>query len=267
MNLTEEEFKRIVLYMKRNYGIDLAKKKVLIAGRLENYLRQQGYQSYTEYMNVVESDITGKEARQLVNHLTTNHTYFMREAEHFRFYREVVLPEIRHREKDTKDVRTWCAASSSGEEPYTLAMIMSNFFQLERGWDTTLLATDISSKVLKEAVAGVYPAEAVQTLPQDWVRRFFTKRRDGQYEVKEFLKKQVIFRQFNLMDPLPFRKKFHVVFLRNVMIYFDEPTKYKLLERIYNQMEPGGYLFIGTTEGIEHSMTRFRYVRASIYQK
>lgn len=267
MNLTEEEFKRIVSYMKRNYGIELEKKRVLIVGRLENYLRQKGYQSYTEYMNVVESDITGQEAKQLVNHLTTNHTYFMREAEHFQFYREVVLPEIKRRERNTKDVRTWCAAASSGEEPYTLAMIMSNFFQLDHGWDTTLLATDISSRVLKAAVAGRYPEESVNKLPPDWVRRFFIRRNDGQYEVKDFLKQQVIFRKFNLMDPLPFRKNFHVVFLRNVMIYFDEPTKYKLLERIYNQMEPGGYLFIGTTEGIDHSRTRFRYVRASIYQK
>lgn len=266
MNLTEEEFKRIVSYMKRNYGIELEKKRVLVAGRLENYLRQKGYQNYTEYMNAVESDITGQEAIQLVNRLTTNHTYFMREAEHFQFYREVVLPEIKYRERNTKDVRTWCAASSSGEEPYTLAMIMLNFFQLESGWDTTLLATDISSKVLQAAVAGRYPEESVRNLPAEWIRRFFT-RRGGQYEVKDFLKQQVIFRKFNLMDPLPFRKKFHVVFLRNVMIYFDEPTKYKLLERIYNQMEPGGYLFIGTTEGIDHSRTRFRYVRASIYQK
>lgn len=267
MNITEAEFKRVVAYMKGHYGIDLSKKKILITGRLDNYLRQNGYQSYTEYMNEVERNPSGKEAGQLVNRLTTNHTYFMRESEQFKFYREVVLPEIKRRERNTRDVRTWCAASSSGEEPYTLAMIMNNFFQLEKGWDTTLLATDISSKVLSQASAGIYPADAVKTLPPDWVRRFFKKRGEDHYEVQDFLKKQVLFRQFNLMDPLPFRKRFHVVFLRNVMIYFDEPTKYKLLDKIYNQMETGGYLFIGTTEGIEHSMTRFKYVRTSIYQK
>lgn len=253
--------------MKIKYGIDLSKKQTLITGRLDNYLRQKGFESYTAYMNAVEHDITGQEEKQLVNRLTTNHTYFMRESEHFTFFRDVVLPQIKRKEMNTKDVRTWCAASSSGEEPYTLAMIMSNFFQLDKGWDTTLLATDISSKVLRQAQEGIYAADAVKTLPPDWVRRFFTKYGDDQYQVKDMLKQQVLFRQFNLMDPLPFRRRFHVVFIRNVMIYFDEPTKYKLLERIYQQMEPGGYLFIGTTEGIDHSMTKFRYVRASIYQK
>lgn len=266
--LSDEDFQRIVVYAKNHYGIELGQKRVIVEGRLKNYLAVHGYGSYAEYINAVIADEQGREAKSLVNLLTTNHTFFMREFEHFEYMREIVLPQLRKKEEKTRDLRIWCAAASSGEEPYTIAMILMDFFGLEHHeWDTTVLATDISTKVLEKAYRGVYADEQLLNLPETWRKRYFSKYDDGHSIVKENLKKQVLFRQFNLMNPLPFRKKLHVVFLRNVMIYFDEDTKNQLVERIYDFMEPGGYLFIGTTETLDKSSTRFQYVKPSIYRK
>lgn len=266
--ITDQEFQRIVMYVKSKSGINLSEKKVLVQGRLDNYMQRKGYSSYHEFMDLVEKFPAGPEAEDLMNALTTNHTYFWREHEQFLFLKQEVFPELKRYTEHTRDWRIWCAASSTGEEPYTLAMLCMDFLGLEMSqWDTTILATDIDTKVLETAVRGVYPKNSVEQLPQQYVRRFFRPVSGEQYQVKDELKKQVLFRRFNLMHQLPFRKPLHVVFIRNVMIYFDEPTKEKLLENIYEKMAPGGYLFIGSTESISQSNTGFRYVRPSIYRK
>ena len=129
------------------------------------------------------------------------------------------------------------------------------------------LATDIDTKVLEKAMRGVYAKNSVEQLPQQYVRRFFKQISQEEYRVKDELKREVLFRQLNLMNPLPFRKPIHVVFIRNVMIYFDEPTKERLLRNIYEKMAPGGYLFIGSTESMSQNNTQFQYVKPSIYRK
>lgn len=267
--MTEEEFLRIVRFLKGRYGIDMSRKKPIVQGRLENYIRTSGYKSYTDYMNAMDKDVTGNLEKKLVNLLSTNHTFFMREPEHFAYMRQVVLPWLKKREEKNKDLRIWCGASSTGEEPYTLAMILVDFFGLEHGaWDTKVLATDISTDVLQHAVNGMYSVEQVEALPENWKRRFFRKvMNQDVYTVTDELKKEVIFRKFNLMEPFPFRKKMHVVFLRNVMIYFDEKTKRELVQKIYDVMEPGGYLFIGQTETIDKTYSKFELVQPSVYRK
>lgn len=265
--ITDSDFQHIVAYMQKNYGIDLSQKRVLVGGRLENYLARNGYNSCAEYMAKVEHNPSGPEATDIVNALTTNHTYFMREFEHMEYLRQVVLPKLKVKEAARKDLRIWSAASSTGEEPYTIAMVLQDFFGLEHGWDTKILATDISTKVLQHAQQGKYLAEQIEPLPEKWKRRFLDKLNEDEYQFKKELRNEVIFRQFNLMNPLPFRRPFHVVFLRNVMIYFDEPTKLQLLRKIYDHMEPGGYLFIGTTEALNRKGTAFKYIEPSIYQK
>lgn len=266
--MTDKEFLRIVKYVSVRYGIDLSSKKVIVEGRMSNYLANQGYISFDSYMDKIEADSTGEEAQNLINMLTTNHTYFMRETDHFDFLFNVVLPKLKEKNLRTKDIRIWCAASSTGEEAYTLAMILKDFFAFDyQDWDTTILATDISRRVLEIAVKGVYKAEQVETLPERWVKNNFKRCDADFYQIKPELRDKVIFRQFNLMDPLPFRKKLDVVFLRNVMIYFNEETKRNLINRIYDFMEPGGYLFIGATENIDRSSTDFRYVMPSVFVK
>ncbi len=266
--MTDEEFLRIAGYMKQRYGIDLGQKKVIMNGRLENHIKSGGWSSFHAFMNDLEKDSSGKLEKELVNLLTTNHTYFMREFEHFEFFKNVVLPELRQKEQNTKDLRIWCGAASTGEEPYMIAMVLKDFFGLDASsWDTKVLATDISTKVLQQAVAGIYNEEQLKSIPDQWKRHFFKKTPDGMFKVKDELKQEVIFRQFNLMSPFPFKKRMHTIFLRNVMIYFDENTKNELLQKVYDFLEPGGYLFIGMTETLDRAQVPFELVQPSIFRK
>ncbi|MDD6657433.1 MAG: protein-glutamate O-methyltransferase CheR [Lachnospiraceae bacterium] len=267
--MTDLEFRRISMFLKDRYGIDMTHKKEIMDGRLSNMIRIRGFDSYDAYMNALMQDSSGEMEKELVNLLSTNHTYFMREFEHFEYMKKVVLPHLRKEEENTQDLRIWCGAASSGEEPYTLAMLLLDFFGLEHDkWDTTVLATDISTEVLQSAVRGVYKKEQIAELPDNWKRRFFRPVEDGEYfAVTDELKKEVLFRQFNLMDDFPFRKKLHVIFLRNVMIYFDRPTKQSLIKKLYDVLEPGGYLFVGRTETIEKGNVPFELVEPSIFRK
>lgn len=255
--------------MKTRYGMDMDRKQEIVDGRLKNYLARHGFDSYSAYMDAVETDISGNLERELVDILTTNHTFFMREFEHFEYLRQVVLPELRKKEANRRDLCIWCGAASTGQEPYMLAMLLKDFFSLEHGmWDTKVLATDISTEALRQAVAGRYDREQIACLPESWKRRFLRALDGGrEYEVIREIKDEVLFRQFNLMDTFPFKRKMHIVFLRNVMIYFDKETKDKLLQKVYNVMETGGYLFVGRTETIDRNQVPFKMIQPSIFQK
>ena len=265
--LTDAQFDRVVRYVKIHYGIDLSQKRILVNGRLETHFLHNGYDSFEEFMSKAEMDFQGAESKGLIDALTTNHTYFLREQAHFEYLRQVILPYLKVKEEKTRDLGIWSAASSTGEEPYTLAMVVSDFFGLEAAnWDTRILATDISTRVLEHAVKGVYLKEQIDPLPEIWKRRYFINHGE-EYAVRDELKKQLIFRRFNLMDEFPFKRKFHVVFLRNVMIYFNDDVKYRLIDKIYRFMEPGGYLIIGATESLDKNRIQFKYVQPSIYRK
>lgn len=268
-NMTEEEFLRIYRFIKSRYGISLDRRKEIIQGRMDNYLQWNGFENYTEYMNAVDMDHTGKFERELVNILTTNHTFFMREFEHFEFLNQKVLPELKIKEARHKDLCIWCGAASSGQEPYMLAMLLRDFFNLEAdAWDTKVLATDINTEVLLQAVQGIYDREHIESLPDTWKRRFLRPLDGGErYEITQEIKDEVIFRQFNLMDDFPFKRKMHIIFLRNVMIYFDNETRKQLIQKVYDVMEPGGYLFVGRTETLDRSHCPFDMIQPSVFRK
>lgn len=266
IKLTDSEFSFLVEFIKSSYGIDLGRKRVLMEGRLNSYLVEQGYPDYGAYIQALQADQTGRELTNLLNRLTTNHTFFMRESEHFKYFRDAVLPGL-ERTVFNRDLRIWCAAASTGEEPYTLAMILNDRFGgRSPEWDKTLLATDISMRALETAKQGVYSAESIKDIPAAWKKQYFTTLPDGHVQVQPEIRSEVLFRRFNLMDPIVAKRPFHVVFCRNVMIYFDMPTKAALAERIYDAMAPGGYLFIGFTESLPKP-TRFQYIMPSVYQK
>lgn len=266
LNINDEEFIRLTNFVKVNYGINLSKKRHLIEGRLNNSLQARGFDSYNEYMNFAFSN--PKEIIELINTLTTNHTYFMREPEHFSYFRETILPYFEKNIKD-KDLRIWSAASSTGEEAYTLAMVISDYFGDKKYmWDTKILATDISQKALSVAKRGIYSAEAVEKLPTSWKEKYFKKIDNDFYEIGPKIKNEVIFAQYNLMnETLPFKKKFHIIFCRNVMIYFERDTKTQLVNRFYNHTIENGYLLIGLSENIENSKTKYKFVKPSIFRK
>jgi len=267
--ITENEFKKLVDFVKGNYGINLSQKKILIIGRLQNYLMQNNFKSFSDYYDFMISDKTGKAVTILINKLTTNHTFFMREADHFEYYRDKILPYIAISEAKRKDLRIWSAGCSSGEEPYTLAMINSDYFAREKSlWDTKILATDISTNVLDSAIKGIYPNEGINSIPVNWRTNYFKKLNEEESIIDERIKSDVIFRRLNLMDPIfPFKKKFHVIFCRNVMIYFDSKTKDELINKFYELTETGGYLFIGHSESLNREGMKYRYIMPAVYRK
>lgn len=269
INITEEEFHKLSNYIKEHYGIFLKKEKEkLLTGRLYNVLQKHGFNSFSEYYRYLISDKSGRAAAELIDHVSTGHTYFMREPGHYFFFRDHVLPYLKQKVFD-KDLRIWSAGCSTGEEPYTLAIIMDEFFGAEKiCWDTKILATDISEKALMAAKTGIYEKENVSRLPPLWVMNYFTPRDSRHYEVNNNIKKEVIFRKFNLMERyFPFKKKFHVIFCRNVMIYFDYRTKVELLKKFYDVLDQGGYLFIGHSESLSGLNSDFKYVKPAVYRK
>ncbi len=259
------EFEELKKFMYDKYGIDLSKKKQLIEGRLSNLILAKGFNNFKDYLKCVYSDATGAELTVLVNKLTTNHTYFMRETSHFDFYRDTVLPELEKTVR-SKNLGIWSAGCSSGEEPSTLSMINYEYFGANSGWDTRILATDISDRVLEIAKKGVYTTEAVDAFPKELIRKYMTPTNGG-YKFIDPIKKNIIYRKFNLMDKFNFKKKFHVIFCRNVMIYFDNKTKHELVNKFYDATEPGGYLFIGHSEYLDKDSIRYKYIMPAVYQK
>jgi chemotaxis protein methyltransferase CheR len=269
ISISENEFSQFSSFIKGNYGINLKEeKKALLTSRLYKVLEQEGFKNYTDYFNHIVNDRSGSAVNVLLNKITTNHTYFMREADHFYFFRDKVLPFLTESVK-YRDLRIWCAACSTGEESYTIAMLLDEFFGKNKPfWDTKVLATDISDKVLEIAKEGKYRNESVSALPANWRSNYFRKFDEEFYVVTDKIKNEVIYRKLNLMDPkFPFKQKLHTVFLRNVMIYFDNETKFDLVNKIYDNMEYGGYLFIGHSESLGREGLKFKYVMPSVYVK
>jgi len=267
--IDKQEFRQFADYIKANYGIRFKdEKKTLIEGRMGQVLSSLHFDSLAEYMQYVKSDPTGQAAAVMLDRITTNHTFFMREPAHFYYFKEQVLPYLVKTVKN-KDLRIWSAACSSGEEPYTLAMIIDEFFgRRKAGWDTKILATDIAPGVLDAAKAGIYTEDRMKDLPEAWRNRYFKEYDAGHYILSEKIKSEVIFGRINLMDTVfPFQKKMHAIFCRNVMIYFDNDTKDKLAERIYEITEPGGFLFLGHSESLNRKKTKYRYVMPAVYRK
>lgn len=266
LKLTDDDFLRLVDFIKTNYGINLEKKRVLIEGRLTGIVSSSGFDSFTDYINYALSDSSGKETIRLVNKLTTNHTFFMREPDHFKFLESTVLPYIESSVKD-KDARIWCAASSTGQEPYTIAMTVDEYFGSRKaGWDTTILATDLDTDVLRTAKAGIYSKEMLEGLPDKWIDKYFRRIDNENYQVIDRIRNDIVFKKFNLMDPIVCKKPFDLISCRNVMIYFDTQTKNALVERFYDVTKKGGYLFIGHAENVSRD-TRYSYIKPAIYRR
>lgn len=269
ITITEKEFKQLSNYIRENYGINLKEeKKMLVIGRLQNVLVENNFDNFSEYYQYVISDKSGKAVNTLVNKITTNHTYFMREKSHFDYLRDTVLPYLANVIKD-RDLRIWSAGCSSGEEAYTLAMILDEFFsEGSKWWDKKILATDISDNVLSIAREGIYHEERISNLPGTWKKKYLKSYDKENYIFTDRIKNEIIYRKFNLMDSVfPFKRKFHVIFCRNVMIYFNNNTKTELIHKFYNSIEPGGYLFIGHSESLTGGNVGFKYIMPSVYRK
>ncbi|MDR0570744.1 MAG: protein-glutamate O-methyltransferase CheR [Clostridiales Family XIII bacterium] len=266
LKISDGDFKRIASFIKSKYGVDLSRKRTLVEGRLGNYLANNGFGSYGEYFDFAMRDPDG-EMVALLNRLTTNYTFFMREKDHFSFYSDVIMPWI-DRELGSRDLRVWCAGCSTGQEAYTLALLTLEYLGNDAGaWEHTLLASDISNHALDEAKLGIYAEKDLKELPAEWRRRYFSPYDGNNWAVGEKLRKCVAFRRLNLLDAFSFKQPFQAIFCRNVMIYFDTPTKDALVRKYYDALLPGGYLVIGHSESLSSCGHSFDYVKPSVYRK
>lgn len=269
IEITDEEYKLISDYIIYNYGINLGeKKKTLVKGRLQNLLAEKNIDSFSEYYNYLIADKSGKAVTELVNRITTNYTYFMRETQHYDFLKNVALPYFT-KTVGEKELRIWSAGCSSGEEPYNIGMVVQEYIkETNRYFNAKILATDISDKALQSAKNAEYLNSSICTLPKSWQVDYFNRIDDNKSVVDNKVRSMVRLGYFNLMEnKFPFKKKFHVIFCRNVMIYFDAKTKDELVNKYYDALMPGGYLFIGHSEALNRDKTKFKYIKPAIYRK
>ena len=266
LTISDTDFQRLVQFMQKNYGMDLSKKRQLISSRLSNSLKERGYADFRSFLDHLFRTKDHDDLELVLDKLTTNYTFFLREKDHFTYLQEHILPELVQKHQRDKILSIWSAGCSSGEEPYTLSIYLKEFFGAHASqWDTRVLATDISHQALAKAQAGVYQVPA--DMPEAWLRRYFTRDPStGLYTVSQDIRKNVIFRPFNLMDPIRFRLKFDVIFCRNVMIYFNQATRDALVRRFYDAMYPGGYFFISHSESLNQNPL-FQAVAPAVYRK
>ena len=268
LTLEQKDFLRLVDFVQKNYGINLIKKKQLIEGRLSTTVISMKYTGFAEYIDYIITKSNKTDIETMLNKLTTNYTFFMREKVHFDFFREQILSNLVRTKKD-RVLSIWSAGCSSGEEPYTISMILKDFFGKDAPlWDTRILATDISQKALSKAKEGKYELQALEDIPKKWLDTYFKAiPNTSQYEVVPQIKSNVIFKTFNLMEPVRFKLQFDVIFCRNVMIYFDASTKNALVNRFYESTNRGGYLMIGHSETLNKDTTNYKYVMSATYSK
>jgi chemotaxis protein methyltransferase CheR len=270
MRENEFEFIRGLVYehSRINLGPD---KRELVSARLGKRLRATNQATVGDYCHLLQNQRDGEELAHLIDAISTNHTFFFREAAHFDFLQQVVVPEMQARahQEHWPQFRIWSAACSSGEEPYSIAMTLDEC--LGDTWSWHIAATDISKIVLDRARAAIYREETVGKLAPALISNYFQRGygpQAGNYRIKPALQAGIAFRHLNLLEGKPpFRDPFHVIFCRNVMIYFDRPTHAELVQKLTHCLVPGGYLFVGHSEsltGIRHSLLS---ICPAVYQR
>ncbi len=267
--LTDREFDRLRVLVREHTGISLSDgKRELVYGRLARRLRRLKLTSFAEYCALVEGR-PAEETQELINAITTNLTHFFRENYHFEQLATEVLPQLERERSSTRRMRLWSAGCSTGEEAYSMAIVMREALAHLLGWDIKLLATDIDSKVVATAAAGIYGADRLSSVGAERVRRWFppVAGRPDSSAASDELKSLITFRQLNLFGPWPMKGPFDVIFCRNVVIYFDRDTQRTLFDRMADLQEPGGWLFIGHSENLFNVTQRYRLVGRTVYRR
>jgi len=262
-SFSQENFRFLAGLAQARTGIVLADhKKDMVYGRLTRRLRALNLDGFAEYCELLQSDAGADEVGHLINAVTTNLTSFFREAHHFDHLRDAVLPHV-----TGKKFRIWSSACSSGMEPYSIAMTMKQAIPDLAKWDAKILATDIDSNMLNIGREGEYPAHELEELPSQYKPYAKAGIKPGKLCVSDDLKKLITFNQLNLLEAWPMKGPFDAIFCRNVVIYFDKPTKQKLFARMADILKPGGWLYIGHSENLHGISDRFELFGRTIYRK
>jgi len=269
--LTDRDFRRFSALVYDKCGITLHEgKKALVCARLGKRLRESGFRDFKAYYRFVVQGDRGDELVRMLDAISTNLTSFFREESHFDFLKHRVFADWTEGGGHQKRIRIWSAGCSSGEEPYSVAICLMEYFGDRLPADTKILGTDLSTKVLHQAQRGIYEAERVGKIPESMLRKYFQKgfgSQEGRFRVKRFIRDMIVFRRLNLMDPFFFKRPFNVIFCRNVMIYFDKEIQKILVNKFYDSLVSDGYLFIGHSESLTGISHRFRYIEPAVYHK
>ena len=264
ISINTAEFQKFKIWLHSTAGIDLKEtKRKLVEGRLACRLRHYNLESYGAYFTMITSKNAAVEAQIAVDLLTTNETYFFREAKHFDFLKKNILAKADNKQ----NFRLWCAASSTGEEPYTLAMTLAEGLG-STPWQ--IIASDINLQVLEKARSGHYALERAHNIPKTLLQKYCLKglaSQEGTFLIHKALRDKVEFKQINLINALPDFGQFDVIFLRNVMIYFDNETRTQVVNKIVSLLKPGGYLFISHSESLVGINTQLKIVQPSVFIK
>jgi chemotaxis protein methyltransferase CheR len=265
--LTDQDLRKVVRLVYDRSGITLHEgKRSLVMARLQKRLRHHGFSSFSAYLTHVERDASGDELVALLDAIATNHTYFFREEQHFAYLTSRVLADWRAA-GPTGPLRLWCAACSTGEEPYTLAMSLAD---ASPAVDFCMLASDLSTKAITTARAGVYRLSAVQAVPVELLRRYFERgmgAQEGLARVSAALRKRIAFRNLNLLEVGDVGERFDVIFCRNVMIYFDKAVQQRVVGMLERHLKPNGYLFISHSESLNGVTHGLRWMAPAVYQR
>ncbi|MFT4693101.1 MAG: chemotaxis protein methyltransferase CheR [Limisphaerales bacterium] len=272
LNPRQFDFIRDLIYEHSKITLEDCKND-LVHSRLGKRLRALGLDSYDQYCGLLRSADGGPELQFLIAAISTNHTFFFREEKHFEFLHNIAVPGMLSLVQRAKDrtLRVWSAASSSGEEPYSLAMLLNEHPGLAGPTSWELAATDISHEILRSAMAGIYDLDRIRNVPNQWFRRYFLLGKGStanKCRIRPELQRKINFGQLNLFQPdYPFERPFHIIFCRNVMIYFNRQDRERLVARLHDCLVPGGYLMVGHSESLIGGQSAFETIQAAIYQK
>jgi len=277
VTIADTEFVHLRDFIYEKCGIYIAdNRKYLLENRLLNRLKSLGLRTFGEYFYFLKYDQGGKaEQRALYEVITTNETSFYRNPAQLKVLEDGLLKSVMDAQlkKGSRDIHIWSAGCSTGEEPYTLGIILHEVLKAQRPlWNINITAGDLSEGVLASAARGVYTEYALRTTPQRIIARYFTQTGNGRYQINPEIKKQVAFNQINLKDRTQLRsvRRSHIIFCRNVLIYFDEAMKRRVINSFYDNLLPGGYLFIGHSESLHNISRAFKpihYPGAIVYMK
>jgi len=268
--LSDRDLATIVRLVYEKSGITLhAGKRALVSARLQKRLRQTGVETLHDYVRLVQSDASGDELTAMLDAITTNHTSFFREPQHFEYLEKVVLPPLRDR-SGVMPILGWSAACATGEEPYSIALTAARVFGDAAGRRVRLLASDISTRAVERASAGVYRADRLADLPRHLVLKYFQKASGAQaglLQVSAPVRQLIEFRRLNLLQPAPPGPPFDFIFCRNVMIYFDRAAQQRVIDTLERRLARGGHLFVSHSEGLNGLRHGLTWVAPAVYRR
>lgn len=269
--LSEHDFNRLSNFIYKEYGIKMPpSKKIMLQSRLQKRLKDLNITSFKEYCDIVFSNDGADEIIHMIDVVSTNKTDFFREPNHFAFMQEVILPEF-VAEKNNRLLKIWSAGCSSGEEPYTIAMVVSGFFETQIGFDFQILGTDISTRILQKAIDAIYSEDRIVGIPLEIKKKYFLKSKDATKKLIRIipqLRGKINFQRLNLMSgSYDVKDMYDIIFCRNVLIYFDRETQEKVISKLCARLKTGGYFFLGHSESIMGMQLPLSSIKPTIFVK